>query len=228
MDIERTFETQRLRLLRIVAGLFVVVGFLAVGPVSRGFSDWIARYVGSILSRAESATRYLVITRASVIVSRYGLKVDPRLLSKSLDPELLAGKPDVSLSDCRRRLKVLRAILTDLPRHALHLLRRIEKRMRRALCAASLSPCPDLYSWARLCCWRLTINRIERPPDKRLSAKSQSRICSDDDVQKCLRHLSPPPEPRREAKAVKSPIRGFWFRSTPVISAGCSYGFSLP
>ena len=187
MDIERTLETQRLRLLRIVAGLLVVVGFFAVGPVSRGFSDWVTRYVGSVLSRAEAAARCLVMTQACVIAARGGLAVDRGLLSAALAPEWSAEKPETSLAECQRRLQALRAVLLDVPRHALRLLRRIEKHMRRALRAARLSPCPGLCPSASLSGWRLGVIRIERPPDK---ASPASLI------------FSPPPDPRREAKAV--------------------------
>jgi len=126
VDIERALETQRLRLLRMVAGLVVLVGFLSAHPVSRGFSIWTCRFVGSILSRAEAAARYLVIAQA-------------------------------------RMLKALRAILMDLPRHALRLLRRIEKQSR--VDTHQPSPYPDTRLSTSCHDWRLAGNRIDRPPD---------------------------------------------------------------
>ena len=166
MDLERTLETQRLRLLRLVAGLVVLVGVLSVGPVSRVFSVLICRYVGSVLSRAEEAARYLVIAHAYRVVARSGFDVDRSLISESLDRAVSADCADVSLPACRRRLKVLRAVLADLPRHALRLLCRIEKQNRRTMRVDHSSPCPNARLSASLCQWRLAGNRIERPPDK--------------------------------------------------------------
>jgi len=158
VDFERTLETQQHRLL--------VVGFFSVGPVSRGVSDWVARYVLSILSRAEAAARCLVMTQACIIAARGGLAVDRKLLSESVAPEFSADYSDVSLTECQRRLTDLRAVLMDLPRHALNLLRRIEKHMRRAQRTARPLRCPTPRLSASLSGWQLGINRIERPPDK--------------------------------------------------------------
>ena len=168
MDFERTIETQRLRLLRLVAGLVVLVGFLSVGPVSRRFSIWTCRYVGSVLSRAETAARYLVIAQAHRMVADSGFDVDRRQISDCLTHAFVADEASVSVSACKRRLKVLRAVLTNVPHHALRLLRRIEKWSRRAMGVERASPCPDARLSASLCERRLAGIRIERPPDRDL------------------------------------------------------------
>ena len=160
MDFEQAIETQRLRLLRFLAGLAVAVGFLSVGPVSRGFSVWACDYISSILSRAELAARCLVIAQARMI-AKSNDACDFTRFSDAFDaPE--AGQ---SPSDCRARFKVLRAVLMDLPRHARGLLRRIEKQSRRALCMDRTTPCPEMRRSASLRTWRLAGPRIERPPD---------------------------------------------------------------
>lgn len=158
MDIERALETQRLRLLRMVAGLVVLVGFLSAHPVSRGFSIWTCRFVGSILSRAEAAARYLVIAQARMMDARNGIDVS---FSESL--ALVTDDADVSPTEYQRRLKALRAILMDLPRHALRLLRRIEKQSR--VDTHQPSPYPDTRLSTSCHDWRLAGNRIDRPPD---------------------------------------------------------------
>ena len=164
MDFQQALEIQRFRLLRLVAGLAVLLGVLSVGPVSRCFSVSICRFVGSVLSRAETAARYLVIAQARSMVARSGIEVDQREIFACLDRVLIQDDDDVSLSDCQRRLNGLRAVLRDLRRSALRLLRWIEKQNRRTLQTRQPSPCTAHLS-ASLRDWKLATVRIERPPD---------------------------------------------------------------
>jgi len=194
VDVERTLETQQLKLLRIIAGLAVVLGVLAVGPVSRWFSEWTLGFVGSVLSRAEAAARYLFMTQAYLILRERGVDLDRNQISEALGAELIVDAPDVSLPECRRRLKTLRALLMDLPRHALHLLRRIEKRYRRAPRSDQNLSRTDMRRSSPLNAWRKTALRVERPPDKNWFAAPS---------------LSLPPDAGREAMAVKPSRRAF-------------------
>ena len=166
MDFERTLETKRLRLLRLVAGLIVLLGFVSVGPVSRVFTGAVCGFVGSILSRAEACAQYMVIVQARLMVARNGMNWDRSRFSEPLARVFLAEETDVSLSECRARLRALRALLLNLPRHALRLIRRIERQMRRAAQTKQTSPCPAGHPFAWLCEWHLAAIRIERPPDK--------------------------------------------------------------
>ena len=188
MDFERTLETQRLKLLRIVAGLVVVVGVLAIGPVSRRFSDWTLGFVESILSRAEAAAQYLIIAQAGLMASRSGSDIDQSRISERLARVSVVDETNVALSECRRRLKGLRAVLFDISGHAARLLRRIEKQMRRALCGVQRSSWPEQTVGSALLDWHLPTIRIERPPDKPDFASL---------------FFLPPSETRREALAVK-------------------------
>ncbi len=188
MDIERTLETQRLKLLRIVAGLLVLVGVLAVGPVSRRFSVWTLGFVGSILSRAEAAARYMTVTQACLMADRCGLGVDRRQIAVPVVPVIAANDTVLSTDECRRRLRVLRATLSNLPRHALRLLRQIARRIHRS--AKGCSPRVVICRSAAIQAWQHATKRIERPPDKRAPISS---------------FLAPPPVPRREAQAVGPP-----------------------
>ncbi len=176
MDIEQTLETQRHRLLRIVAGLVVLVGVLAVGPVSRRFSDWTLGFVGSVLSRAEAAARYLLITQACLIISRNGLDLDRRRIPEFLAPVVIVDDDgtDISLTNCQGRLRALRAVLMDLPRYAGRLLRRMEKQVRRTTSGDQASPRPEQNQSALLGRWRLAAKRVERPPDK---VRCGSAVC---------------------------------------------------
>ena len=166
MDIERTLETQRLKLLRILAGLLFTIGFLSVGPVSRGFSVWVCGYVGSVLSRAEMAARYLVIAQARVIAARHGCDLDIDRFSESFARTAAPLVTEPSVAECRARLRALRAVLMNVSRHALRLLRRIEKHLRASgpRPAPRFEPCRSSI----LCAGRRAVIRLERPPDKGL------------------------------------------------------------
>lgn len=163
--MEQAIETQRLRLLRLLAGLLVAIGFLSVGPVSRGFSALACGFFGSILSRAEAAAGYLVIAQARQIAVCMGLDVDRSRFSMPLSPEFSACEADTSLFDIRQRLCALQAVLMNLPRHALRLLRRIEQAARRGACADRVLPRPGADLSVSRHPERLAVNRIERPPD---------------------------------------------------------------
>jgi len=160
--MERAIDTQRLRLLRLVAGLLVAVGILSVGPVSRGFSIWACEFVGSILSRAEVATRYLVVAQARRIAALRGGTVEMSRFSVPFAPEFPLCETQTTVRDLRLRLRALQAVLTNLPRHALRLMRRIGKRRRSG---AQVSPRPSTLFSGTLFDWRLAGIRIERPPD---------------------------------------------------------------
>lgn len=166
MDIERALETQRQRLLRIIATLVGVVGVLTLGPVSCRFSDWTLSFVHSILRRAEAATKNLVITQAYLIGGRSGLRMDARQIAGCLAPILPTSETEISLPDCQKRLKALRLILSDLPRHAARLVRRIDKEARRAVRTIRVPHHGEGSSFALLSESQLITNRIERPPDK--------------------------------------------------------------
>ena len=168
MDIERTLETQRLRLLRIVAGLVVVVGVLALGPVSRGFSVWVCGYVGSVLSRAELAARYLVIAQARLIAAQRGCDLDVSRFSETLVQSYAPPETASGVAEIRVRLRALRAVLMNVPRYALRLLRRIEKQVSGS--GSRPSPRFDPCRSSDLCARRRAAIRIERPPDKGLFA----------------------------------------------------------
>lgn len=166
MTTEQTLETLRLRLLRLVAGLLFVLGFLSVGAGSRGFSDWVFGYVGSVLSRAELAVRYLLIAQAKALGSQRGYEATHAMLSEALAQTRPVPEDTLTLADCRARLRALQAVLENVPRHALRLLRRIS----RQICGTGFAEALSLETWGCtfLRGWRLAAQRIERPPDKRL------------------------------------------------------------
>jgi len=164
VNFERSLETQRLKLLRIVAGLLFAIGFLSVGPVSRGFSVWVCGCVESVLSRAELAARYLVIAQARLIAAQHGLDFDVHRFSETLAPVDAPLGTEPSVAECRARLWALRAVLMNVRRHALRVLRRIEKQVSDSnrVSPPRFDPCRS----STLCARRRAAVRIERPPDK--------------------------------------------------------------
>ena len=96
---------------------------------------------------------------------RDGFEVDSRCFSVSFAPEVPACDTDLSPREIRSRLMALQTVLMDLPRHALRLLRRIEKQMRRAASGVRHVPQPDEQLSASFCHQPPEETRIERPPD---------------------------------------------------------------
>ena len=192
MDFERAIDTQRHRLLRLVAGLLVLVGFLSVGPVSRGFSDWVCRYVGPRLSRSEAAARYLLIAHARRTAARCGDAIDHDQFADCIASVRVADDADISLSACRSRLWALRALLMNLPQQAARLLRRMESLGRRPVRVDRIARIVDAEISAALHDWRLVGARIERPPDTAFQVI---------DLLAKRSAFSLPSETRREAKA---------------------------
>ena len=164
MDIERAMETQRLRLLRVLAGLIAVVAFVSAAPFSSAVSRWFAESVFSILLRAEAAAQCLVIVQARLLAVRKGSDLNRASLPELRISRTLEIETPVSLKDLRKRLDALRALLSDLPRHGLRLLRSTEKRAFRA--PRTHETAPSRAAPGGLTTLRIIGSRIERPPDK--------------------------------------------------------------
>ena len=182
MDLERAVETQRDALLRLLARLLFLVEVIACTPVSGRIPRWVSSMVSGVLHRAEMATGYLLIACARVLVAKGmsgGLQKIPA--PKDAAPVLVwdciretahfSLDDAVSASGLLMRIRALRAVLENLPREALRLLQRhadarfARRKMvfgDRQVCDFERSIMPAM---ARLCAARL-----ERPPDKALSA----------------------------------------------------------
>jgi len=168
LQIEHGIATQRLRLSRLVAGLLLAVNFLSFLPFSSESRHWLQRALLSVLTRAECAAYYLVIAQAGVLAVRAGVFERPSQFYAAMGD---LGGPDFSSCEAgsyfaplERRLKILRAMLADLPRYAVRLLRRVlsagesRTRARGASFAVGFE--------VRLSGLRLAAEPIEKPPDK--------------------------------------------------------------
>lgn len=162
MNMERALETQRLKLLRLLAGLVVVLRFVSVAPAVSMLPQWVRSRVASLLARIESAANSLVIVAACQILRAQGVRslngVSFPYSQGSASP--VDGPSNEALL---RRIKRLKALLEDLPRHARRMIARMMKsttdpeepsevrEIRVAIFATVDTP---------------IASRIERPPDK--------------------------------------------------------------
>ncbi len=171
MQIEQGIATQRLRLFRLVTGLLLAVAFVSTVPFSCACRRWFCVTVQSILMRAECAAQNLVIAQAVVLACRSDVPLAPRALFPALGVPRDHVFPSVdavySLPMLQRRLKVLRALLSDLPRHGLRLLRRaLAKRLKPANRSGSGGA---FRAYRAMAAWGLVADPIERPPDRGLA-----------------------------------------------------------
>ena len=126
MDMEAALETQRLRLLRLLAGLAFALRLVSVVPVGSMAPQWTRRYVAWVLLRAEMAVQCLVFGTAVLLYGRGFVKAAgcsaPALTS--LENGANDAVPAALLSG---RIARLRRVLRDLPRYARRLVRRCLK-----------------------------------------------------------------------------------------------------
>ena len=163
MDLERSLETQRVKLLRLMAGWVAVLGVLTFGPVALPAPRWVRACFDAVLTRAELATQFLV--RASALMhGADGLMVSPLVACARKQQDADVPSAQVLFA----RMEALRDVLTNLPRYARRLLR-VRKQAGEAFDFTEPSRvAPARVRFAgRHADW--TAPRIERPPDKSLS-----------------------------------------------------------
>ena len=160
--MERALETQRLKLLRLLAGLAVALGLVSLAPAVSMLPRWVRFYVASVLVRAESAAHHLVIVAACGLLRKQSVGSSVRLsFPTAPDAALADGEPSTAV--LLKRIKSLRSMLRDLPCHA--------KRMVARMMKAMLEPREPTPDW-EICAGRVratdapVATRIERPPDK--------------------------------------------------------------
>ena len=166
MEIEQGIGTQRLKLLRMIAGLLMVIVFMSAAPFSSDCRRWFRGFIFSVLTRAEAAAQSLVIAQAIVLAHRRELSFTPFMpLDIAQKPDLNASRsvdPLPTLVSLSHRLRALRGVLMNLTRHGLRLLQRMSgaiSSQRDSKPAAA----PNL-----LLVWQLALKRVERPPIKPL------------------------------------------------------------
>ena len=173
MEMERALETQRLALLRLLAGLAAALRLVAFAPAVSLMPRWVQSYVASLLERLESAAHSLVIVTACGVLRRQGMRSMGGLSFPPLPVRALTEDAS-SCAALLRQINQLRAVLEDLPRHAKRMIRRM-LRPKAERCAPSVygGACASVLVVAEA-----PIARIERPPDKRRRADVMDFGCT--------------------------------------------------
>ena len=160
VDLKRALETQRVKLLRLVTGWVVMLGILSGGPLAVPLPRWVRAFFETLLIRAEYAAQDLV--RVSTYLQANSGLVDPVGLPR---PCSEPNEDVPSALELIQRMKALRDVLEDLPRHA--------RRLLRVLKTDELAF--DFAAPPRLALGRDRLGaigmgwiapRVERPPDK--------------------------------------------------------------
>lgn len=160
VDLERSLETQRVRLLRLLAGWIAVLGVLSFGPVAIPSPRWVRAFFDRLLIRAELAAQFLV--RATALTQATSGLVATAPLEIARDPQAFEVPSAQALF---ARIEALRDILENLPRTARRSLR--ARNLVGAAIDFSAPPCcaPAPGQLATVGAdW--TPPRVERPPDK--------------------------------------------------------------
>jgi len=158
VEMERALETQRVKLLRLLAGWLAVVEIVSVGPLRLELPGWARSFLLSLLIRAEFAAQCLVLVAASLAVKNGSAKRHPAPLPFVKPVGCADDVPSTEM--LLRRMRSLRALLNDLSRHGARLLKKRAKRSRPVRGSRVVFAAPCLRDWA------LADRRIERPPDK--------------------------------------------------------------
>ena len=162
MDFEQALEKQRLALLRLLAGLMVVVVLMSRVPVVSLAPCWVRRHVLSVLVRAETAANYLVIAAAGIL---FGARVETPLIGLSPPSSEPPMPDDCSHEGLLRRIEALRTVLRNLPRSARRLIKRQAKRRLESGLAMG-APRLGAHEKGALTVGLLFVARLDRPPDK--------------------------------------------------------------
>lgn len=165
MDLEAAVETQRMALLRLLAGWFVVVGFLAKGPFVLPLPRSVRCFFGTLLTRAELAAQYLL--RASVCVQ--GGRGETCSPQAPMPLPVSCADDALTFEALVGRMTALRELLENLPRVARRMVRRqsrqAERRQPRSHRPARLSRSSALERVAATSTPKTHAPRSERPPD---------------------------------------------------------------
>ena len=158
MDIETALETQRFRLLRLLAGLVFALKFVSFAPAGSMMPHWVRRYVSSVLVRAEFAAQCLVFACARVLFGRRAVEAAVGS-APALRPFEDFTEDGLSTALLLRRIAALQTVLRDLPRYA----RRLVQRCLKTRPAPARYEMPSAGKFPAPCAAADT--RIDRPPD---------------------------------------------------------------
>ena len=126
MERERAFETQRLALLRMLAGMMFALEFVSLLPAVSVLPAWVRSYVSSVLGRLEAAVGCLVVVSARV---HFGYRASAESMERLYATPLRQAVPEggFSIQHLVCRIAALRRRLNDLPRYAKRLIERLSR-----------------------------------------------------------------------------------------------------
>jgi hypothetical protein len=171
LTTEYAINTQRLALIRLLAGWEVVIGVMSLPIFSGAVARRVLGFVSSLLSRAELAAGYLVVAtvqnlsaRGVITVAGFKTKAQTDAMAARLFGAVHEPEASLTVREVQRRIWALRRILANLPRAALRLLRKLSKdgRAHKADAPYCSTPVDGAMAKAAL----RQDRRVERPPDK--------------------------------------------------------------
>ena len=161
MDLERAMEAQRVKLLRLLTGWLAAVVLVSGVSLDLPLPRWVRGFITDLIVRAELAAAYLVRVSAYVqagdqwIVVGDSSPVLSRISERCDEPPTTAALV--------RRIKALRRLLQDLPRHGRRLLRPLDGGEVEADCAGGFRAVDCGLENSAHAQW--IAPGIERPPD---------------------------------------------------------------
>ena len=159
VDLERALEAQRVRLLRLLTGWLAVVALMSGGPLALPLPRWLRAFFADLLIRVEFAAQCMVQVSACLQAGQSGTVSSLRPMPVLRPAHSVDDVPSVVA--LLRRMKTLRRLLRDLPRHGRRLLRRCEsRRVSRRTSWAGLSRGASGFAMPQ---W--IVPEVERPPD---------------------------------------------------------------
>lgn len=166
--MERALETQRLKLLRLLAGWLSVVAWVSVAPFVGELPRWVRAFLASLVIRAEMAAQNLVFVSACLLAREKPGRFVRRGLGPISDVEHGVGCDDVpSTRELLRRMHALLTVLEDLSLYGRRLLQRRVPRRRAVRGGVTRKRMAQRRVGRRSPRFeRCLIPRIERPPDR--------------------------------------------------------------
>jgi len=173
----RTINSQRIALLRLLAGWEVVLAVLPCAALCGSVSLRLRGFLAAMVFRAELATGYLVVATLRGLIRRGAVQADGFDAAEQVEALAVsliktADWPDEALSvhRLRLRLRALKRDLADLPRAALRMLQMLADTVDADESESRAGGCAERRGKRTGGKSLRPVLRIERPPDKGCAA----------------------------------------------------------
>ena len=174
MEMEQALETQRAKLLRLLAGWFSLLEWLSFGPFQIELPRWVRVFFADLVIRAEFAAQSLIVVSARLSAKNSLDGSSPTVHALQPLAKVVESADDVpSTATLLQRIKALRAALENLPHQRVRPLRHRTKR-QVASCRCKPNDPFVAEGWG-LHDLALVRPRIERPPDRQVHSALAKR-----------------------------------------------------